>query len=196
MSGLSTFLPASLRGPWMSMRCGSMVVMSAPMTRSTSTNYPTTPGAMQTFHAGIGDMVISRLDASGQTLLDSTYLGAGSDDGVNRITWSPSGDLYINGFAAQAMFYKGSLDKLGIEADVIQIGPKYKNAPDQYTKKEMGEGQREVINALLDEYYTRFSGDIAESRKKSVEDVKGLIDNAPYNAVQAKELGLTECGEE
>lgn len=111
---------------------------------------------------------------------------------ADKIFLPPSGDLYINGFAAQAMFYKGSLDKLGIEADVIQIGPKYKNAPDQYTKKEMGEGQREVINAVLDEYYGRFTGGIAESRKKSVEDVKSLIDGAPYNATQAKEFGLID----
>lgn len=111
---------------------------------------------------------------------------------ADKIFLPPSGDLYVNGFAAEAMFYKGSLDKLGIEADVIQIGPKYKNAPDQYTKKQMGEGQREVINAVLDEYYGRFTGGIAESRKKSVEDVKAIIDNAPYNANQAKELGLID----
>jgi len=111
---------------------------------------------------------------------------------ADKIFLPPSGDLYVNGFAAEAMFYKGSLDKLGIEADVIQIGPKYKNAPDQYTKKQMGEGQREVINAVLDEYYGRFTGGIAESRKKSVEDVKAIIDKAPYNANQAKELGLID----
>ncbi len=111
---------------------------------------------------------------------------------ADKIFLPPSGDVYINGFAAEAMFYKGSLDKLGIEADVIQIGPKYKNAPDQYTKKEMGEGQREVMNALLDEYYGRFTNAIAESRKKSVDDVKKLVDEAPYNARQAKELGLID----
>ena len=111
---------------------------------------------------------------------------------ADKIFLPPSGDLYVNGFAAEAMFYKGSLDKLGIEADVIQIGPKYKNAPDQYTKKEMGEGQREVINAVLDEYWARFTGGIAESRKKSIEDIAGLIDNAPYNARQAKDLGLID----
>ena len=111
---------------------------------------------------------------------------------ADKIYLPPSGDVYINGFAAEAMFYKGSLDKLGIEADVIQIGPKYKNAPDRYTKKEMGEGQREVINALLDEYFTRFTAAIAESRKKSVEDVKALVDGAPYNANQAKSLGLID----
>jgi protease IV len=111
---------------------------------------------------------------------------------AEKIYIPPPGDLYVNGFAAEAMFYKGSLDKLGIEAEVIQRGTKYKNAPDQYTKKQMGEGQREVINAILDEYYNRFSNGIAETRQKSAEDVKAIIDNAPYNAAQAKELGLID----
>ena len=116
------------------------------------------------------------------------YLATAAD----KIFLPPSGDIYINGFAAEAMFYKGSLDKLGIEADVIQIGPKYKNAPDQYTRKEMSDGQREVLNAVLDEYFSRFTGAIAESRKKSVDDVKALVDAAPYNANQAKALGLID----
>jgi protease-4 len=103
------------------------------------------------------------------------YLATSAD----KIFLPPSGDLYVNGFAAEAMFYKGSLDKLGIEADVIQIGPKYKNAPDQYTKKEMGEGQREVINAIVDEYYGRMSNAIVETRKKNAADIQGIIDNAP-----------------
>lgn len=111
---------------------------------------------------------------------------------ADKIFLPPSGDIYVNGFAAEAMFYKGSLDKLGIEAEVIQIGPKYKNAPDQYTKTAMGDGQREVINALLDEYFSRFTTAIAESRKKSVDDVKALVDAAPYNATQAKSLGLID----
>ena len=111
---------------------------------------------------------------------------------AEKIFVPPPGDLYINGLAAEAMFYKGSLDKLGIEAEVIQIGPKYKNAPDQYTKKEMGEGQAEVINAVLDEYFGRLTNGIAESRKKTPEDVQALIDGAPYNATQAKELGLID----
>ena len=111
---------------------------------------------------------------------------------ADKIFVAPAGDLYINGFAAEAMFYKGSLDKLGIEAEVIQIGPKYKNAPDQYTKKEMGEGQQEVVNAILDEYFGQFTKAIAESRKKSVEDVAKLIDDAPYHAPEAKDLGLID----
>lgn len=110
---------------------------------------------------------------------------------AEKIFLPPGGDLYVNGFAAQAMFYRGSLDKLGIEPQFVKIG-KYKNAPDQYTEKEMSEGQKETINAILDDYYGRMVATIAETRKKSPEDVKALIDNAPYNAPQAKTQGLID----
>jgi protease-4 len=83
---------------------------------------------------------------------------------AEKIFVPPPGDIYINGFAAQAQFYRGSLDKLGIEPQFLKIG-KYKNAPDQYTEKEMTEGQREVVNAILDDYYNRVVTTIAETRK-------------------------------
>jgi len=139
---------------------------------------------------------IADLRASGKPVYAYLEIGTNREyyiaTAAEKIFVAPPGDIYINGFAAEAMFYKGSLDKLGIEADVIQIGPKYKNAPDRYTRKEMSDGQREVINALLDEYFTRFTTAIADSRKKSVDDVKALIDNAPYTAAQAKSQGLID----
>jgi len=110
---------------------------------------------------------------------------------AEKIFLPPSGDLYVQGFAAQAMFYRGSLDKLGIEPQFLKIG-KYKNAPDQYTEKQMTDGQREVINAVLDDYFARVVNTIAESRKKSPEDVKAIIDNAPYSAPNAKQQGLID----
>ncbi len=115
------------------------------------------------------------------------YIAAAAD----KIYMPPAGDLYINGLAAQAQFYRGSLDKLGVEPQFIKIG-KYKNAPDQYTEKQMSDAQREVTNAILDEYYGAIVNSISESRNKSPENVKAIIDNAPYNAVQAKQLGLVD----
>jgi protease IV len=109
----------------------------------------------------------------------------------DKVFLPPSGDLAINGLAANIMFYRGTLDKIGVEPEFIQIG-KYKNAPDQYMRKDMAEGHREVMNAILDDYFVRMTNAIADSRKKSPEDVKAIIDNAPYNAVKAKELGLID----
>ena len=134
--------------------------------------------------------------ASGKPIYSYMEIGLNKEyyiaSATEKIFIPPAGDLYVNGFAAEAMFYKGSLDKLGIEAEVIQRGPKYKNAPDQYTKDKMGEGQREVINALLDEYFGRLKAGIAEARGKTPEDVAAIIDNAPYHADQAKELNLID----
>ena len=133
---------------------------------------------------------------SGKPIYSFMEIGMNKDyyiaTAAEKVFLPPPGDLYVNGFAAQAMFYKGSLDKLGVEAEVIQIGPKYKNAPDQYTKTEMGEGQREVVNALLDEYYGRLKAGISEARGKSPEDVDAIINNAPYHADDAKQIGLID----
>ena len=139
---------------------------------------------------------IADLRTSGKPVYAYMELGTNREyyiaTAAEKIYLSPPGSLYVNGFAAEAMFYKGSLDKLGIEADVIQIGPKYKNAPDQYTKTSMGDGQKEVVNALLDEYFGRFTNAISTSRKKSIEDVKAAIDAAPFTATQAKTLGFID----
>jgi len=139
---------------------------------------------------------IADLKTSGKPVYAYMEIGSNMEyyiaTAADRIFLPPTGDIYINGLAAEAMFYKGSLDKLGVEVDAIQIGPKYKNAPDRYTKKEMGDGQREVVNSLLDEFFGRFINAIATSRKKSPEDVKALIDTAPFNATQAKANGLID----
>ncbi len=138
---------------------------------------------------------IGEFKSSGKPVYAFMELGTNKEyyiaTAADKIFVPPSGDLYINGLQAEASFYRGSLDKLGIEPEVIQIG-KYKNAPDAYTRKEMSEEQREVINALLDDYYNRIVGAIAESRKKAPDEVKAIIDNAPYNAVQAKQQNLID----
>src|SRR5919199_2377672 len=103
----------------------------------------------------------------------------------------PTGDLFINGLAADVMFFRGSLDKLGIYPDVFQIG-KYKNAPDQFTRKEMSKEHREVIDSILDDYFARFINTVAEARKKSPDDVSALVDNAPLSAQEAQAAGLID----
>jgi protease-4 len=109
----------------------------------------------------------------------------------DKIFVAPSGDLFITGLAMEVMFFRGSLDKLGIEPDVFQIG-KYKNAPDQFTRKEMSEAHKEVANAILDDLDGRLVNSIATARKKTPEEIRAIIDNAPIRAVQARDQGLID----
>jgi protease-4 len=115
------------------------------------------------------------------------YLATACD----RIYVAPIGDLFIVGLAADVMSLGGALDKLGVKPDFYQIG-KYKTAPEQYTRKEMSEASKEVINAILDEFYARYVSTIAATRKKSEADVRALIDNAPLGAWEAKAAGLID----
>lgn len=109
----------------------------------------------------------------------------------DKIYMPPPGELFITGLAADVMFFRGSLDKLGIYPDVYQIG-KYKNAGDTFTQKQMTKEHREVVNALLDDFYGRQTEAIARARGKSADDVRKLIDNAPYNSIQARDAGLID----
>jgi len=109
----------------------------------------------------------------------------------DKIIVPPPGELFINGLAADVMFFRGSLDKLGIYPDIFQIG-KYKSAGDMFTQKQMTEAHRQYINELLDDLYGRYVTTIAQARHKTPDEVKALIDNAPYSAAKAKEAGLID----
>jgi protease-4 len=119
---------------------------------------------------------------------DKSYFVATS---AERIYVAPIGDLFVNGLAAEAMHFRGSFDKLGIYWDSYQIG-KYKTAPEQFTRKDMSDGEKETINSLLDGIYGRYVSVIAESRHKSEEDVLAFVDDAPHNAVVAQEAGFID----
>jgi protease-4 len=109
----------------------------------------------------------------------------------DRIYVAPPGELFINGMAAEVMFFRGSLDKLGVYPDIYQIG-KYKSAGDTFTRKEMSEAHREFMNELVDDLFNRYVDGIAKARGKSAEEVRALIDEAPYSAPKAKEAGLID----
>jgi protease-4 len=109
----------------------------------------------------------------------------------DKIFVPPPGELFTIGLAADVMFFRGSLDKLGIYPDLYQIG-KYKSAGDMFTQKEMTPAHREFINSLLDDLYGRYVEGIAKARSKTPDEVRALIDNAPYNATQAKDAGLID----
>jgi protease IV len=109
----------------------------------------------------------------------------------DKIFVPPPGELFITGLAADVMFFRGTLDKLGIYPDIYQIG-KYKSAGDTFTQKQMTEAHREAVNSLLDDYYGRYIEGIAKARKKSPDEMRALIDNAPYTAPQAKDAGLID----
>jgi len=109
----------------------------------------------------------------------------------DEIVMPPGGMLLVPGVRAEVTFFKGLLDKLGIEFDVLQMG-KYKGAAEPYTRSEMSPALRESIQAVVDESYESLTAAIAEGRGMKDYKVKTLIDRGLFPAAAARAAGLID----
>jgi len=110
---------------------------------------------------------------------------------ADTIVLAPAGHLAITGLAAEAMFFKGALDKLGIQAQVSQAG-QYKSAGEPFTRESMSDPHREMLDSLLDDLYDQIIAGIAASRKQEKENVRRLIDQGLFIAREALAEGLID----
>ncbi len=102
----------------------------------------------------------------------------------DAILMHPSSEVRLIGLRAERSFYKGALDKIGIQAHLEHIG-EYKSASESFTRNDMSERHRENQNAILDDLYDQLTADIAKGRGWTPEYVKQLIDHGPYTAIGA-----------
>jgi protease-4 len=122
--------------------------------------------------------------------------GAGSREyylstAADRVFLSPDDFLDVKGFRVEEMYFKNTLDKLGIGVQVDHVG-RYKDAGDIFSRTSMTPETREVLNQILDQLYGDFCSTVGAGRRKSAEDVKSLIDAGPFTAQQAKAAGLVD----
>ena len=83
--------------------------------------------ALQTFRSK-GKPVYCYMDSAGNL----SYALASAAD---RITLAENGELEITGLHAQLTFFKGLLDKIGVEAEMLHCGA-YKSALEPFTRTE------------------------------------------------------------
>jgi hypothetical protein len=73
--------------------------------RTQSPNFPTTSGAYdRTHNGGGGDAFVTRLNALGQSLIFSTYLGGFDDDSVTAVAVDDAGATYLTGSTVSPNF--------------------------------------------------------------------------------------------
>lgn len=116
------------------------------------------------------------------------YLLASACD---RIVMPESGTLIVPGVRAEMTFYKGLLDKLGVQFQMLQMG-KYKGAAEPYSRTEMSEPLRESIDALVDDTYELLVETVAADRGMKDYQVKTLIDVGLFTARAARQAGLVD----
>ncbi len=91
----------------------------------------------------------------------------------------------------EVAYYKGLLEKLGIQADMMQVGD-YKGAAEPLTRDKMSPEFRKQAESVIDDYYSQLATTVAADRKLEVSKVKELIDEGLFTAARAKEVGLID----
>ena len=116
------------------------------------------------------------------------YLATAAD----RVSIGPADQLMLKGLRAELMYFKKTLDKIGVTVDVEHAG-KYKDFGDMFTRTDMSPETREVIDSVVDGLYGNIVDHVAEARKKTAGEVRAIIDEGPFTATQAQRAGLVDA---
>jgi protease-4 len=110
---------------------------------------------------------------------------------ADRVVLMPAGQLDLTGLATYELFFRGALDKLGVVPDLLHIGD-YKTAANTFTERGFTKAHLEMSHSLNRDWYDNLVSTIAASRKKSVEEVRKIIDSGPFLPEAALHSGLVD----
>lgn len=101
------------------------------------------------------------------------YLATAAD----KIYLNPEGMVDFRGLTSEIMFFKGALDKLEIEAQIIKVGT-YKSAVEPFILDKMSEANRLQVSSFLGSMYDHFISEVSESRRISKNELLAIADSA------------------
>lgn len=91
--------------------------------------------------------------AYGESITQRDYYVASAADSVFL---NPTGDFELKGLSSQLPFFKGTLDRLGLQPEIFYAG-KFKSATEPFRASEMSPENEQQIAALQEDLWTDFS---------------------------------------
>ena len=138
---------------------------------------------------------VKRVRSSGKKVYAQLQLANAHDYllacACDTIIMPESGTLIVTGIHTEITFFKDLLEKLDIEADIIQVGD-YKGAAEPFTRDSMSDEYREQFESLVDDLYEYLVETIASERKLEPQKVRQLIDVGMFTAAEAHQEGLID----
>src|SRR5579862_7571685 len=110
---------------------------------------------------------------------------------ASRIYMDPEDELNLKGMRFELMYFKNTADKLGVQVEIEHAG-KYKDFGDMFTRTSMSPETKEVLTSIIDDLYGNLVRRIAESRKKTTDEIRATIDQGPFLSPHAQEQGLID----
>lgn len=95
---------------------------------------------------------------------------------ANEMYLNPIGTIDFRGLGSGVPFFKGLLDKIGVEMQVVKVGT-FKSAVEPYILTHMSEANRLQTHVYLDNIWNKMCEDISESRGVTTEALNQLADS-------------------
>ncbi len=109
---------------------------------------------------------------------------------ADKLYLNPKGFIELMGFGTRLTFFKGMLDKIGIEVQAFHRG-KFKSAFDPLVRSDMSDENRQQITELLGDVYNHFLDEVSKSRGIDRATLHMYIDSAMIqNPSDAKKYGI------
>ena len=113
---------------------------------------------------------------------------------ADRVWMNSAGTLEVAGLSAEATFFLGALEKLGVEAEVVQVG-RYKSAVEPFTLRSMSPEHREMMESIVDDLYSQVAEAVADGRHMVAGEARELLGRGPFLSREALESRLVDrCG--
>jgi protease-4 len=103
---------------------------------------------------------------------------------ADKVYINPEGIIEFRGLRSEVMFYKETLEKVGVEVQVMKHGT-YKSAVEPFLSTEMSEASKLQTKRYLDVIWGTMLESIGESRNKTTEELNNLADNFSVRTPQS-----------
>ena len=116
------------------------------------------------------------------------YIGTAAD----KIYMDPQGMMDFRGLSAQVMYYKTTLEKIGVEPQIFRHG-KFKSAVEPFMSDTMSEANRLQTLTYLNSLWDQMLKTISEERDISIDKLNDIANNLSIRDAQAAvDLGLID----
>jgi protease IV len=111
---------------------------------------------------------------------------------ADKVILNPEGQLELNGLNVNVTFFKGLLDKLGIEVQIFRVGD-FKSAVEPFIRKDLSEENELQLTAMITDINNTMLSSISSSRNIEFERLKTISKKMEVrNAEDALKLNLVD----
>lgn len=124
--------------------------------------------------------------AYADTYTQTDYFVASAADSVFL---NPIGMVNIHGLSGQVIFFKGLMDKIGIEAQIVKVGT-YKSAVEPFMLTGMSDANRQQMTHYIGRIWDNMKQDIAKNRNTHADSVNSWADSYTFSLSAEDYLNL------